>query len=250
MIPFITSPVLEQLPHINHGFFTREGGTSTGDFKSLNVTYDRGDAFENVKENRRRVCETLRNAPHRLVTINQVHSSKVLIVTEPFKSPPPEGDALVTNVNGLTLGIFTADCVPILLADSKTPVIAAVHSGWKGALSDVIDNTLIAMQELGTNLKNIHAAIGPCIWQEFYEVGPEFQQLIAEDFLIPSSRPDHYLFDLPGYVTYRLKQGGVSAISPSPFNTYAHPERFFSYRRKTHLGEKNFGNSLSTITLC
>ena len=250
MIPFITSPTLEKLSHIKHGFFTREGGTSEGDFKSLNVTYNRGDDSENVAENRRRVCEALKNDPQRLVTINQIHSSKVLTVTEPFKNPSPEGDALVTNVKGVTLGISTADCVPILLADSKKSVIAAVHSGWKGALGDIIDNTLIAMQELGANLKDIHAAIGPCIWQESYEVSPEFQQLIPEDFLMPSSRPAHYLFDLPGYVTYRLKKGGVSVISSSPFNTYAHPEKFFSYRRKTHLGEKNFGNSLSTITLC
>lgn len=253
MIPVLQSKVLGKLSTINHAFTTRQGGVSQGYFDSLNAIYDKGDSDENVTENRRRICESLGTTSHSLITAHQTHSTKALIVNH--SKAEAEADALVTNTPGLTIGIKTADCVPILFADSQNKVIAAVHAGWKGAVSGILENTLTSMTQLGAKTDSIVAAIGPCIWQKSYEVGQElYEQVIGQGdshkkFFIPSPKPQHWQFDLPGYVAGRLKSAGIAVIEDSPADTYADPERFFSFRRKTHLGESNFGCSLSVITL-
>lgn len=252
MIPTLQSKDLSAIPTISHAFATRQGGVSQGDFDSLNTVFGKGDPDENVVENCRRICESIGTSSQSLIRVNQTHSTIALTIDQPFDSSSvPEADALITNTPGLTLGISTADCVPILLADPQNHVIAAVHSGWRGALGGIIENTLSSMKQLGAKPDTIVAALGPCIWQESFEVGQEvYDQLPGQEyFFIPSNKPNHWLFDLPGYVVNRLKEGGVKTISDSPANTYTDPKRFFSFRRKTHLGEANFGCSLSVITL-
>lgn len=252
MIPLIQCDLLKTLTPIRHGFTTRQGGVSTGFFDSLNVAKNKGDADANVMENRRRIAITLQTQPENLITLLQKHTSKVVIIDETWNSTTTtEADALVTKTPGKLLGIMTADCVPILLADANNHVVAAVHAGWRGAVSGILANTVAAMVSCGANPAQIQAAIGPCIWQQSYEVDQQFYDALpqAADLFIKSPQPDHWLFDLPGFVTRQLQQQKIGGITSSPYNTYTHPEMFFSFRRTTHKNEPQFGCSLSAIML-
>jgi YfiH family protein len=176
-------------------------------------------------------------------------------VTEPWEiAQNPKADALVTDKKGISLGILTADCAPILLADREAHVIGAAHAGWNGAISGVTDSVVAAMVKLGAKREGIRAAIGPCISQAAYEVGPEFEaRFRAADsanarFFAPSARANHFRFDLPGYVVHRLERLGV-AVEALNACTYAREADFFSYRRTTHRKEPDYGRELSAIVL-
>ncbi len=250
MTPYLTSSRFSEIKSIRHGFFTREGGVSQGDFATLNVGQDTGDSIEHVQENRRRIARSLGFDPKKLIMVDQTHSARVVVVNRPFEGTLPEADALITTTPGLLIGIMTADCVPVLLSTSNGGIVAAVHAGWRGSVGGVLENTLEKMKALaGSEVKDIKAALGPCIWQDTYEVSQEFYDNLrdASSFFKPGNRPYHWQFDLPGYVTHRLQQAGVQHICPSPANTYTDPVRFFSCRRKTILKEARFGNGLSGI---
>jgi polyphenol oxidase len=249
----ITSEPL-QLPGINHGFATRQGGYSTGIFSSLNCGLGSGDDIALVTKNRARVADELGVTHSHLVSAYQVHSADVMIVEAPF-SERPKVDGLVTNKRGIALGILTADCGPVLFADHKAGVIGACHAGWKGALTGVTDSTVEAMESLGAERKNVVAVLGPTISQKAYEVGPEFpkpflrQSSSHQKYFIPSIKKDHYMFDLPAYLIDRMQSFGVGQAVDLALCTYSDEARFFSYRRTTHLQEKDYGRLISTIAL-
>jgi polyphenol oxidase len=240
---------------IAHGFFTRQGGVSTGIYASLNCGPGSGDAPEAVAENRRRATAMLAgSAQVRLVTLYQVHSPQAVTVTEAWPDGAgPKADAMATNRPGVVLGILTADCAPVLLADAKAGVIGAAHAGWGGALSGVIEAVVGAMENLGARRDIICAAIGPCISQSAYEVGPEFEQRFraaspdAARFFASSSRKDHWQFDLETYVAQRLHEAGVGKVEALSLCTYANEATFFSFRRTTHRKEPDYGRQLSAI---
>lgn len=248
----LQSATISQLPGITHGFFGRQGGISEGIFASLNCGPGSGDVREHVMENRNRVSKALGGT--NLLTLYQIHSPNAVIATEPWEQGP-QADAMATNVPGLALGILTADCAPVLLADSKARVIGAAHAGWKGALTGVIDSVLEKMESLGADRARISAAIGPCIGQSNYEVGPEFIARFAEAgkdntrFFVPSDKADHWRFDLEAYVAHRLREAGLTNIEPLSACTYARESDFFSFRRATHRAEKGYGRQLSGIVL-
>lgn len=248
----LSASSLSSTPGIAHGFFGRTGGVSEGIFTSLNCGPGSGDVREHVMENRRRVLNTLGGA--NLVTLYQIHSPNAVIVSEAWDQGP-QADAMATNVAGLALGILTADCAPVLFADSKARVIGAAHAGWKGAISGVIDSALEKMESLGADRSRIAAAVGPCISQTNYEVGPEFIARFAEAdksntrFFAPSDKADHWRFDLEGYVTDRLRKAGAAQVESLGACTYARNEDFFSFRRTTHRGEKDYGRQVSAIVL-
>ena len=253
---------LSALPGIAHGFFGRTGGISSGLYGSLNCGPGSDDARANVIENRRRVCAAL-EADH-LVTLGQVHSARSVTVAKPWpigETPAddvkfiPLGDAMATAVPGIALGILTADCAPILLADAQAKVIGAAHAGWKGALAGVVESVLAAMEALGARRDRVTAAIGPCIGQQNYEVGDEFRdRFLAADaqnaiFFAPGARPAHHQFDLEAYAADRLRHAGVDKIGRLRACTYARDADFFSFRRTTHRGEKDYGREISAIVL-
>ncbi|MGB1235319.1 MAG: polyphenol oxidase family protein, partial [Planktomarina sp.] len=199
----MTTPLIpirhDLLSAVTHGFFTRVGGASSGIFEGLNCGLGSSDQAEVVQINRTRVRETV--GADFLQTVHQHHSSYAVVVTNPI-APVPKADAMVTKTKGIALGIMTADCEPILFADTDAGVVGAAHAGWKGARTGVIESTLDAMETLGAARNNIVAVIGPCISQSAYEVGPEFFDEITYDDPDASSffaqgKDDRYMFDLP-----------------------------------------------------
>ncbi|MFK7940984.1 MAG: peptidoglycan editing factor PgeF [Roseovarius sp.] len=236
-----------------HGFFTRKGGASSGIFQGLNCGQGSSDLAEAVGINRARVAEAMDVAPDHLMSVHQIHSADVVHMTEPL-TDKPKADAMVTATPGVALGILTADCQPVLLADTQAGVIGAAHAGWKGAQAGVLEATIDAMEALGAKRAAIHAVIGPSISQANYEVGPEFADSFAADdpdmmrFFV-NGQGDRYLFDLPGYGLHRLRLAGVAHAEWTRHCTYEDADRFFSYRRTTHAGEADYGRLISAICL-
>ncbi len=252
----ITSSALRSRTGIKHGFFTRQGGVSGGVYGSLNCGVGSDDDCAIVLENRNRAMARLQIPGDKLATLFQVHSASVVEVDEPWpEAARPRADAMVTRRPGVALGILTADCGPVVLADSKAGVIGAAHAGWKGAVGGVLEATVDAMIGLGADVQNITAALGPCIRQESYEVGAEFQRAVVTSdaehgrFFSPSKRSGHSMFDLPGYIVARLTAHGVGQVDDLGLDTYADEDRFFSYRRTTHREESDYGRGLSAIVL-
>jgi YfiH family protein len=247
---------LLDLPALRHGFFTREGGVSSGVFASLNCSASSGDDPQNVAENRRRVAAQLGLSLDRLALCHQVHSADVVVVEQPWPmTDRPRADAMVTKVKGVALGILTADCAPVLFADAGAGIVAAAHAGWRGAVSGVLEATVAAMERQGATRGRIKAAIGPCIGFQSYEVGPEFPApFLAQDpenarFFRPAARERHHFFDLAGYVRTRLAAAGITQIAATGGDTAAEAQRFFSWRRTCLEGERRFGHELSAICL-
>jgi YfiH family protein len=243
-------------PQLEHGFFTRRGGVSTGLYASLNCGPGSDDDPARVAENRRLAAELLGVSDTMLCTAHQVHGQDVVFVTKPWAaSARPKADAMVTRATGIALGVLAADCAPVLFADPLARVIGAAHAGWQGAFKGVIEATVRAMQRLGARPGAIRAAIGPCIAQPSYEVGADFHgRFLARDggferFFVPSYRPGHFLFDLPAFVASRLETAGVGQVEWLERDTYAESDYFYSYRRATHRGEPDYGRQLSAIAL-
>lgn len=242
------------LAGLPHGFLGRVGGVSTGLCEGLNVGFGADDDRTAIVENRRRALEAI--APGAaLVTVHQVHSADVVAATGPWPDDArPPADGLVTDRPGLALGVVTADCAPILLADAEAGVIGAAHAGWKGAFTGIIGNTVAAMEALGADRTRIAAAIGPCIARKSYEVDDAFFRRFAEaeptnERLFTPGRDGHHQFDLEAYVLWRLAEAGITKAEALGLDTYAEPERFFSFRRATHLGQPTYGRQLSLIAL-
>jgi len=247
---------LSELAGIRHGFFTRSGGVSQGVYASLNGGTGSSDAPDKVAENRARMAAALGVAPDRLLTAYQIHSPDVVVAEQPWPhAGRPRADAIVTRMPRLAIGVSTADCGPLLLADAEARVIGAAHAGWRGALAGVIEATVAAMEQLGAERARIAAALGPTIRQPNYEVGPEFvERFLAADadnarFFARSERAGHAMFDLAGFIADRVQRAGIADFEDLGLCTYAEPERFFSYRRTTKLGEPDYGRHINAIAL-
>lgn len=249
------SSLLLAVPGLRHAFFTREGGVSNGIYASLNGGIGSKDDPAHVAENRRRMAEELNVKPTHFLSAFQVHSPDVVVATEPWDTASrPHVDAMVTKTPGLALGVSAADCGPILFVDPQARVIGAAHSGWKGAIGGVLESTISAMEGLGAARDSIIAAIGPLIRQQSYEVGAEFVARFTEAdadnaaFFVPSSRENHSMFDLAGYIRRRLERAGLLMIDDVDVCTYA-DERMFSYRRSVHRKEPDYGRNIHAIVL-
>lgn len=239
------------LAGVPHGFLTRRGGVSRGAVAGLNAGLGAGDDPAAVRANRAlAVAAVLPGAE--LVTVYQVHSADCVVATAPWPDGErPHADALVTSRPGLLLGVVTADCAPVLLADADAGVIGAAHAGWKGALGGVTDAAIAAMEGLGARLEKIAAVVGPCIAQASYEVDDAFRDRFGPDaagFFAPGA-PGHWQFDLERYVAHRLTATGIGAVERLGLDTYSDPARFYSFRRATHRGEANYGRQISLIGL-
>jgi polyphenol oxidase len=244
----------QSLAGIAHGFCGRNGGASLGIYASLNIALGSKDDRDVVLENRKRAVDAVLSGAG-LARVYQIHSPDVVTITAPNnQDDPPKGDAMVTNVPGILLGISTADCVPVLFADTQAGVVGAAHSGWKGSIGGVNEATLAAMEALGADRSRIVCAIGPCIAQKSYEVDDAFFRNFAEhdtanERFFGTGKAGHHQFDIEGYVASRLAAAGITRIECLGEDTYSQPDRFFSYRRTCHLGEPDYGTQISLIGL-
>ncbi|HEU4968478.1 peptidoglycan editing factor PgeF [Sphingomonas sp.] len=247
-VEVIRSPLLDAVPH---GFLGRRGGVSTGVCAGLNVGTGSGDDPAAIEENRRRAVTALMPEA-RLVTVYQIHSADC-VAAEPWSlADRPKADAIVTDRPGLLLGILTADCAPVLLADAEAGVVGAAHAGWKGALAGITDSAVAAMERLGARRERIAAAIGPCIARASYEVDDAFARRFEQadpenERFFAAGRPGHHRFDLEAYVAARLASAGIARVDALGLDTYADESRFYSFRRATHRGEPDYGRQISLI---
>jgi YfiH family protein len=244
------------LAGIRHAFFTRQGGVSGGLYASLNGGIGSRDKAADVAENRARMAAALDVVPDNLLTVFQIHSPQVVVVETAWPTEArPQADAMVTARPSLAIGVSTADCGPVLLAEPEAGVIGAAHAGWRGALTGVLEATVGAMERLGAERGRIRAVLGPMIRQSNYEVGPDFitrfgvEDSGSERFFMPAPRSGHALFDLAGYIAARLQNAGIGAVEDLGLCTYADSARFFSFRRMTHRGEADYGRHISAIAL-
>jgi YfiH family protein len=252
----IVSDLLKEQSGIRHGFFTREGGVSAGLYASLNCGFGSGDAAGNVRENRARAAGKLGTRAAQLVTVRQVHSSRVIVADAAWeREAAPEADAIVTATPSLAIGILTADCTPVLFADAEAGVVGAAHAGWKGAKAGIIEAVIEAMEGLGARRDQICAAIGPTISAAAYEVGQEFKEAFLSDaaanrkyFTTPGNgeRPH---FDLPLYCRDRAEAASISSIDSVGLCTYQNESLFFSFRRSIHRSEPDYGRQISAIVI-
>ncbi len=240
-------PLLERIPH---GFFGSAGGAQQFGFGGP------GDPAD-VRALRAAAADTIRPGG-RLAAPHQVHSPDVVVVAEAWDDAAqgrPVADAVVTATPGIVLGIVTADCGPILLADAEAGVIGAAHAGWRGAADGVLENTIAAMEALGARRAQIAAAIGPTIAQPSYEVDAPFRarfDAAAERFFGPAPPRDgtaRWHFDLPGYIAARLLAAGLSKIADTGRDTFFDVARYHSHRRSAQAGEANYGRQISMIAL-
>ncbi len=250
-VEVIRAAALDGVPH---GFLGRRGGVSVGAVAGLNVGLGSADDPAAVAENRRRAAQAvLPGAP--LVGLYQIHSPDCVTVAAPWDDADrPRADALVTDRRGVLLGVLTADCAPVLLADRAAGVVGAAHAGWKGAVGGVIEATVAAMVALGARRADIAAAIGPCIAQASYEVDAGFRERFGSGeadnarFFAPGAA-DRWQFDLEAYVAHRLAAAGVGRVESLGLDTYAAPDRFYSFRRATHAREADYGRQIALIGL-
>lgn len=251
--PYTTSKVLND-DRILHGFFGREGGRSKGDLSSNNMSINQGDNPDLVVSNRSSAAYALGgHGIADLVVFRQVHSTKVVTLTERPQGVI-EADAMVTNRPDLLLGILTADCAPVLLADPEAGIIGGAHAGWKGTVGGIVQNTVDAMVALGARPENIRAAIGPTISGANYEVGPDTAGHLvrlnpaAAAHITASTDKSRERFDIPGLLQEQLFGAGVGLVSNLDLCTYALPDRYFSHRYATHHGT-NTGRQIAIIGL-
>lgn len=252
----IEAPELKAIGSLRHGFFTREGGVSSGIYGSLNCGLGSDDDPALVRENRSRVAGQLGIAPGQFVSPYQIHSDKAVLVHEPWRrESAPRADALVTTTPGLAIGIATADCAPVLFAEPDAGIVGAAHAGWQGALGGVLEATVALMEREGGDRAKIVAAVGPAISGQSYEVGEEFRDRFvnanaenAKYFSQPREGAKPH-FALSQFVSDRLRTAGVGVVEDLEICTYRDETRLFSYRRTTHRSEPDYGRQISAIVL-
>ena len=212
------------IPKNKHIFLGREGGVSQGKYASLNISCVCQDNKQNIYNNRKIAAQSLGGNIDDLLFLRQMASTNVVFISEPSQEKI-SADGVVTKTKGIILGIKTADCLPVLLADYKNGVIGAAHAGWRGAIRGVVENTLALMIENGAELSEIAVALGPCIQQKSFEVGIEVRDECVtlcsdyDSFFVSGKDIQHFQFDLEGLVKYRLQHLGIENISVSLYNT-------------------------------
>lgn len=256
-LPCFLADNLSDLPHIKHAFLTRLGGASKNEFASLNCALPEmsKDDENDISKNMNMVCQSFATTRPRLFTVKQIHEADIFVATGSAMSPEPVADAIITQQKGLALGVRTADCVPILISTLDGDMIAAVHAGWPSTYAGIIQATVQKMVEMGANLNELVASVGPAIAQDSYEVGKEIilkftrQSFEYSAYFRKSDRADHYLFNLPGLAAKILSHSGVLNVSNLQVDTYVNEDLLYSHRRATHNEQIKEGRQLSVIMI-
>ena len=240
---------------MKHCFFSRKNGVSQGLYKSLNCGIGSNDKKEYVLKNLEIVSNKMNCKKESLITLNQNHSNKVIFfdTKESIKNKLP-ADAIVTKIKNIGIGILTADCAPIIFYDPKEKIIGCAHSGWKGALNGIIENTVKKFNELDSKNKNLIAVIGPCIKKDNYEVGNDFyKKFINQDkknkIFFNKKNELKYFFDLRGFINKKIMDLNINNIDNIEMDTFSENDLFYSYRRSQFNKEKDYGRCISVILM-
>ncbi len=249
------SKKLQKFENLKHCFFSKKNGFSKGSYASLNCGLESGDKKENVLKNINLVSQKIGCKDELLITLNQTHSNKVVYFENEssIKNKLP-GDAIVTKIKNVGIGVLTADCAPILLYDHSKKIIGCIHSGWKGALNGVIKNTVKKFKELNSNIDNLIAVVGPCIGKESYKVKIDFfkkfinQNLKYEEFF-KKITDEKYIFDLRGFINSEIFNSNIKNIENIEMDTFSEKEFFYSYRKSCLNNEQDYGRCISVILM-
>jgi len=251
----IKSKKLSKFQQINHGFFDKKGGKSTGIYKSLNCGVGSYDSKKNVLNNLKIVCKKINCSSKNLILLNQIHSSKFYFINKnyKFKKKKLNGDALITNIKKIALGVLVADCVPVLIYDKNLKIISAIHAGWKSVYKEIIKKVVKFLIKKGSNTKNLVAVIGPSISEKSYEVQKDFKdKFLKKDkqskFFFKIRKNKTY-FGLNKYVYYHLKKLGIKNLEIIKKNTFDPKNNFFSARRSIQNKENDYGRNISVIMI-
>ena len=251
----IKSKKLSKFQQINHGFFDKKGGKSTGIYKSLNCGVGSSDSKKNVLNNLKIVCKKINCSSKNLILLNQIHSNKFYFINKnyKFKKKKLNGDALITNVKKIALGVLVADCVPVLIYDKNLKIISAIHAGWKSVYKEIIKKVVKFLIKKGSNTKNLVAVIGPSISEKSYEVQKDFKgKFLKKDkqskFFFKIRKNKTY-FGLNKYVYYHLKKLGIKNLEIIKKNTFDPKNNFFSARRSIQNKENDYGRNISVIMI-
>ena len=251
----IKSKKLSKFQQINHGFFDKKGGKSTGIYKSLNCGVGSSDSKKNVLNNLKIVCKKINCSSKNLILLNQIHSSKFYFINKnyKFKKKKLNGDALITNVKKIALGVVVADCVPVLIYDKNLKIISAIHAGWKGVYKEIIKKVVKFFIKKGSNTKNLVAVIGPSISEKSYEVQKDlkgkFLKKDKQSKFFFKIRKNKTYFGLNKYVYYHLKKLGIKNLEIIKKNTFDPKNNFFSARRSIQNKENDYGRNISVIMI-
>ena len=248
----IKSKILQATKIVNHGFFNKNNGFSKGIYKSLNCGKGSNDDKKNIKKNLNYVKKKIYSNKNNIALLYQVHSSKFFIIKK-FPKRKIVGDALITNIKKLPIGILTADCAPILILDLKKKIIGAVHAGWKGAYKNIVIKVLKKLIQTGSNKSDIITVIGPCISQKNYEVGREFKDKFLrknkKNSIFFKLKKNKIYFDLVRFIKSQLISFGILKIDVINKDTFEKKNNFFSARRSLKTNEPDYGRNISVIML-
>ena len=249
------SKKLKNFKELKHCFFSRKNGFSSGIYKSLNCGAGSDDKRENVLKNIKFVSKKIACKPTSLITLNQVHSNKVIFFNNKNNIKNKlSGDAIVTQIKNIGIGVLTADCIPILIYDPQKKIIGCIHSGWKGAFKGVIKNTIGKFKELNSNIDELIVAIGPCIGKNSYNVRSDFyNRFVKKNFqnkkFFLKINKNNYNFDLRSFVNKEISRFGIKNIENIEMDTFSKSEFFYSYRRSSVNKEKDYGRCISVILM-
>ena len=246
------SKKLKNIKQIKHCFFSRKNGFSKGIYKGLNCGKGSKDKRENVEKNLDYVAKKMDIGRDKLILMHQTHSSKVVEIKKNNYKKKIIADAMITKVKGYSLGVVTADCVPIILYDTKNEIIGCIHAGWKGALLGIIKNTIAKIKKISSGNK-IYACIGPCIGKKSYEVDKNFYKMFMaksknNKIFFSNKNKNKKLFDLRKFITNKLVKSNIN-VDQIDRDTFAEKSNFFSYRRSCKLKQKDYGRCISTICM-
>ena len=248
----IKSKIFRDQKSISHYFFNRLGGTSKGIYKSLNCGKGSKDKIANISRNLKIVSRKIGCKSRNLVSLNQIHSNKVLKINNVPKKKLT-GDAMITNKQNIAISILTADCAPILIIEKKQKFVGAIHAGWKGAFKGIVKKTIQLLKKNGCSEKDMIACIGPCIKKNSYEVKNDFLKLFKDknkkNVNFFTFKKKKIYFDLGKYIKSQFYENGVKKIDIIRKDTFSLKNNFFSSRRSKKNKHNDYGRNISAIMI-
>ena len=239
---------------VNLGFFTSKGGISKGDFNSLNCSKSNDDKKNNVSGNIKIALNALGIEKKRLKLINQIHSNKIFFINNNNLNKDIYGDGLITENKNIALGILTADCAPIFIFDKKKSIVCCLHSGWKGALNNIVSKGIKKIKRKKIKSQNIIVIVGPCLGFSNFEVDKKFKLKFIKknrsyQKFFKSKNRNKDIFDLRNLINFQISKEGIDNVFNIRKDTYKNSHIFFSHRRATHQNKIQTGRMINIISL-